>query len=392
MPAALAQIPSFIFGGNAPAKTPQEAARNRAVYEQIAARLGTAPQNVGQGLSAVGQAFLGRAMMDRANAGEEAGRASAAKLASGLADGADMAELQGVLADPWAMESPGTSLVAQTLLKRNMDQSDPGYQADLAYKQAQTAALQAKPANTAPDIVELFDEATGQPYKAQWNATTGQYEKVGGTKARSDGMVITTNPDGTTTVSMNGDPKLTEGQSKDGFYYIRGAGANENLEANEASLTSLGDTMANGVPLIGNYFTSDGFKNANRDGKEFLAAILRKDSGGAITPDEWSYYGPMYLPAPGDNPEQLANKREARTRAMEALKAVSGPAKLVIDEYERSRNPPAVAEQPAVPVPAGAAPAPADMPEGVTEEDIQHTMQVHGLSREEVLKRLTNAA
>jgi len=32
---------------------------------------------------------------------------------------------------------------------------------------------------------------------------------------------------------------------------------------------------------------------------------------------------------------------------------------------------------------------PSDLPEGVTEEEIQHTMKIHNLSREEVIKRIT---
>ena len=128
-------------------------------------------------------------------------------------------------------------------------------------------------------------------------------------------------------------PKLTADQSKDAFYFIKGDGANANLQANEGALTSLGDQAANAVPFIGNYFTADGFKNANRDAKEFLAAVLRKESGGAITQDEWGSYGPMYIPAPGDGPDQITRKRAARDRAMAALKATAGPGKVVIDEY-----------------------------------------------------------
>lgn len=380
-------MPSFAFGAGFEAKTPEQVARNRAVYQAMVARGGTAPTNLGQGLNRVGETIAALAARQQADQGETAGRDQVAQVLSGFSDGADQTEILGALSNPWVASDPAGSAVAQTLLQRQYQKDDPAYQADLAYKLAQTDALKAKPANTAPSVVELFDETTGQPYKAEWNAQTGTYEKIGGTKAPADGMQIITNPDGTTSISMGGGglPKLTEGQSKDAFYFIRGAGANENLTANETSLTGLGDTVANGVPLIGNFFTSDGFKNANRDGKEFLAAILRKDSGGAITPDEWSYYGPMYLPAPGDNPEQLANKRDARTRAMDALKAVSGPGQVIIDEYLKQH--PSTAA-PAAVVPPG---APAALPEGVTEEDIQFTMQKHGLTREEVLKRLTSA-
>lgn len=188
------------------------------------------------------------------------------------------------------------------------------------------------------DLGKLGDDLkAGRISQAQYDAAVAKETSING------GTTLRVNPEtGQVEFQQGGpagaDPKLTEGQSKDAFYYIRGEGANDALAANEGSLTNLKDTVVNGIPLAGNYFTSEGFKNANRDGKEFLAAVLRKDSGGAITPDEWSYYGPMYLPAPGDTADQLGRKREARQRAMDALKAVSGPGKVVIDEYTRQNN------------------------------------------------------
>lgn len=47
----------------------------------------------------------------------------------------------------------------------------------------------------APDIKELYDETTGQPYKAQWNPQTNTFERVGGVKGAS-GFEVTL-PDGT---------------------------------------------------------------------------------------------------------------------------------------------------------------------------------------------------
>lgn len=208
--------------------------------------------------------------------------------------------------------------------------TSPAAQLDMKYKQAQIDALNAKPAVTPTDDMKELEVINAERKAAGQPAITMQDYLA----SKKGGGLSVTLPDGTV-VQQGGSTKLTEGQSKDAFYFIRGAGANANLEANEASLTDLKDTVVNGVPLVGNYFTSDGFKNANRDGKEFLAAVLRKDSGGAITPDEWSYYGPMYLPAPGDGPDQLSRKREARQRAMDALKVTSGPGALVIDEYLR---------------------------------------------------------
>lgn len=43
-------------------------------------------------------------------------------------------------------------------------------------------------------------------------------------------------------------------------------------------------------------------------GRQVLAAILRKESGAAITDDEWATYGPVYLPWPGDSKAEQDRK------------------------------------------------------------------------------------
>ena len=116
------EIPSFIFGGGAPAKTPQEAARNRAVYEAIVARMSQAPRDVGEGLSAVGNALVARSAMDRASKGEEAGRSTVAQMFAGLQDGADQAELLSLIGNEWA--TPQQTAVAQALMNRQFATED----------------------------------------------------------------------------------------------------------------------------------------------------------------------------------------------------------------------------------------------------------------------------
>lgn len=123
--------------------------------------------------------------------------------------------------------------------------------------------------------------------------------------------------------------KLTEGQSKDLNYYNRGVGALQNFDQHEKALTSFGDNAASGVPLVGNYLTSEAFQKAEQAGKEFLASILRKDSGGAITAEEMQQYGSFFLPKPGDHPSVIAQKREARARALEAMRTGLGTAEVL---------------------------------------------------------------
>jgi hypothetical protein len=123
--------------------------------------------------------------------------------------------------------------------------------------------------------------------------------------------------------------KLTEGQSKDLNYVLRGTSANKTLEPLEQELTSASGALASKVPGAGNYLLSDKYQQAQQSGREFLASVLRKDSGAAITKNEEDIYGRMFLPQPGDKPGVITQKREARARAMEAMKAGLGTAEVI---------------------------------------------------------------
>lgn len=118
------------------------------------------------------------------------------------------------------------------------------------------------------------------------------------------------------------DVKFTEGQSKDNVYSTRARGALEVLEPVADSLSSLGDRAANLDPTgLARGLQSDDFQVAEQAGTEFLQAILRKDTGAAITLDETESYGRVYLPQVGDGPAVLEAKRQARIRAVNALEA-----------------------------------------------------------------------
>lgn len=140
---------------------------------------------------------------------------------------------------------------------------------------------------------------------------------------KGQGLTVQTNADGTTTVTQGGaPPKLTEGQSKDTGFLVRGRGANATLETTDTQLTNWLDKQAGGAPMdLGPFLQSPEYQGAEQAGLEFLAALLRKDSGGAITPDENATYGKIYLPQPGNPPSVIEQKRAARERAMDALEA-----------------------------------------------------------------------
>jgi hypothetical protein len=59
---------------------------------------------------------------------------------------------------------------------------------------------------------------------------------------------------------------------------------------------------------------------------QFAQAILRKESGAAITPTEYTMTDTTYFPQPGDDKAVIAQKRQAREQLIETLKRESLPA------------------------------------------------------------------
>lgn len=141
------------------------------------------------------------------------------------------------------------------------------------------------------------------------NPETGEMEFTQGGPAGADGM-----------------PKLTEGNSKDLGFAARMTGALDTLDPIAGNLTNFWEKMAGGAPAgLGNYMQSEEFQQADQAGQEFITAMLRKDSGAVISPEEKKTYGDLYLPQPGDKPNTLKQKAAARRRAVKAL-AIGIPA------------------------------------------------------------------
>lgn len=153
---------------------------------------------------------------------------------------------------------------------------------------------------------------------------------------QSDGMEFGTNPDGSTYfrqgAGVGSRKPLTEGQSKDAVYATRAQGALTDIDQYGDALTGAADNAVSAVPGVGNAMVSKEFQLAQNAGNEFLQAILRKDTGAAITTQEMEEYGKTYLPAFGDKPETLERKKVARRRALEALKAGMPPDAILAQE------------------------------------------------------------
>lgn len=59
--------------------------------------------------------------------------------------------------------------------------------------------------------------------------------------------------------------------------------------------------------------------------RNLVAALLRKESGAAISNDEWKQFTGLYVPMPWDSPEARANKLKFLDLAEQSLAAEAGP-------------------------------------------------------------------
>ncbi|WMT88280.1 hypothetical protein NO932_06625 [Pelagibacterium sp. 26DY04] len=166
------------------------------------------------------------------------------------------------------------------------------------------------------------------------------------------GFSVQTSPDGSVSVTQGNGRPLTEQQSKDAVYATRAAGTLPIINQFGNELTNPVARGVEGDPtgLARGALQSPEFQQAQQAGLEFLQAILRKDTGAAITTQEQNEYGRVYLPQPGDTPEVLAQKQQSRERALNALMA--GMAPQAILNMERALSGDMVAPQTPVPQPS----------------------------------------
>jgi hypothetical protein len=148
---------------------------------------------------------------------------------------------------------------------------------------------------------------------------------------------ITVGPDGT--VQIGGPPgKLTEQQSKDVGFYNRASQVTLLLDSMDTALVDPLSAVGSSVPGVGNFLQSDAYRQATQVANEFLLALLRKDTGAAVTQPEMILYGGTYLPRAGDDEATIQQKRAARARATEGIRMGLGPAEILFREREAQKQ------------------------------------------------------
>jgi hypothetical protein len=171
----------------------------------------------------------------------------------------------------------------------------------------------------------------------------------------SGSFEVDINGDGVPEFTMGGGGISKEWQSKDNAFANRLDNAIIDMDTAEAGGYDPTAATASGVAdyvgqrsiggLVGNALTSEKGKAWHRAAKETLAVILRKDTGAAVTDQEFELYGPIYIPMPWDDPTTKAAKKRAMLTMRNSLRQGIG------------QTPTAPQESPLAPLPAPPPPA-----------------------------------
>lgn len=152
--------------------------------------------------------------------------------------------------------------------------------------------------------------------------------------------VVTATPGGVTPIPGTGKTP-TEAQLKSSNYYTRMTGAAKTLN-DETALEKYME-FGNWAKRAGGDWTEwmqgDEAQTYSTAAREWLAGLLRLDSGAQITAQDIQQLGPAYIPERGDSDSRLAYKAAARKRAEQAMRSNMLPEQILKAEGIVRDNP-----------------------------------------------------
>lgn len=125
------------------------------------------------------------------------------------------------------------------------------------------------------------------------------------------------------------NPKITDEQAKAAGYYSRMQNSNQVMT--DPSVTSAvmdwKQKAKSAVPFVGNSLVSDKFQAGDQAQRDFINALLRRESGAVIAPSEFENAQKQYFPQFGDGEAVLLQKAKNREIAMQGILGASGGAR-----------------------------------------------------------------
>lgn len=128
---------------------------------------------------------------------------------------------------------------------------------------------------------------------------------------------------------------LTEFQGKSAGYGTRAQASHEILNSvgqDGKVQPGLIKRVAEAMPIFGdslgtiaNVTQSDNQQQVEQAQRDFINAVLRQESGAAISPSEFDNARKQYFPQPGDSPAVIAQKKANRETSIQAFATSAGP-------------------------------------------------------------------
>lgn len=184
---------------------------------------------------------------------------------------------------------------------------------------------------------------------------TEEYKQFMINGGQRTGLSIKTNPDGTFEITEGGVSsagKLTDSQSNALTFGGRMQASGQILNQQEQQGTKLFESIVQNIPIAGNYLLSPEYQSYSQAKRDFINAVLRKESGAAIAASEFDNADKQYFPQPGDSQsviEQKRANRELATQLMMAGVPIKGltedPRKILQDVAKNIPKPVGVSQQ-----------------------------------------------
>lgn len=186
-----------------------------------------------------------------------------------------------------------------------------------AHKRAQIANLNSQ----AP-----LNAAHAELYRAQAQQAN---QKPQGQLKEVNGKLVWVSPNGQEVKEVyNAGPDLSktpEHVAKSANFAARMIDAEENLQAaskdpKKYDPTTLGTAIVNATPeWMANYYRTPEGQKYMQSAKQWIRAYLRRESGAAISADEFKQDFITFFPQPNEGPEVIEQKRQARMLAAQGI-------------------------------------------------------------------------
>lgn len=118
---------------------------------------------------------------------------------------------------------------------------------------------------------------------------------------------------------------LTEGQANAATYADRMASSNKIIGQLENVGTDLTQKALGSIPVAGNFAVSKEYQMLDQAKRDFINAVLRRESGAVISDQEFANANKQYFPQPGDEPEVIAQKKKNREESLSGIARAAGP-------------------------------------------------------------------